>query len=89
MKLFIKLCKYEIKRRKDYFRPPSFGESIDLIRGGVIIFLEGLFSLLIWLLTPLLWLGWTLWVGLIEPAIMHRKYSKDVIEKWVNDERFK
>jgi len=86
MKLFIKLCKYEIKRRKDYFRPPSLGDSIDLIRGGVIIFLEGLFSLLIWLLTPLLWLGWALWVGLIEPAIMYRKYSKDVIEKWVNDE---
>lgn len=88
MSLFIKLCKYEIKRRKDYFSPPSFGESIDLIRGGAVIFLEGLFSLLIWLLTPLLWLGWTLWVGFVEPAIMYRKYSKDVIEKWVNDERF-
>ena len=87
MSLFIKLCKYEIKRRKDYFHPPSLGESIDLIRGGVIIFFEGLFSLLLWLLTPLLWVGWNLWVGVIEPAIMYRKYSKDVIEKWV-DERF-
>ena len=88
MKLFIRLCKYEIKRRNGYFRPSTLDESIDLIRGGVIIFLEGLFSLLIWLLTPLLWIGWTLWIGLIEPAIMYRKHSKEVIEKWVDDERF-